>query len=369
MSEQDGGAKPICIVLDTNVWVYQTWLLRTALGTALTHSLVRLQGTLGLPEVVEMELVKQTVKVGMELVNAIMAGASRLSKLTGSVGEYMHLFHTEDSLETAAKRRLEELDHLIKRVPFTFDHVRSALRRVMDETPPNGTKNQQYKDSAIWEAVLELSREHAVHFVTEDKGFFVERNPKKGLARNLKQEADAVGGGIIIHPDLRSCLEALKEDVPPLDQEELAAAVDRAVIEDLRKFAAEREFELGGLVVSSVSTFLTERTNVLAMSFELIHDASFIPLEGGMPVDASLLVTGECSFDMLQKSASDVRLDQVRLLDPEGDNVAGKAVTYLYGGGASVGNPLRSRPYAIKLPLNEQADLTELLRNISDYDR
>ncbi len=369
MSDQGGGApKPVCIVLDTSVWVSQAWLLRTALGAALTHSLVRLKGTLGLPEVVEMEIVKHTVKAGRESVDKINAEASKLSKLTGVVGDYMHLLHTEDSLEAAAKKRLQELDYRIERVPFTFDHARSALVRVMDEAPPNGTKNQQYKDSAIWEAVLELSRERAVHLVTEDKGFFADRNPKKGLAHNLKQEADAVGG-ITAHPNLRSCLEAFKEDVPPLDPRELAAAADRAVIEDLRKFAADREFELGDLADSSVSTFLTERTNVLAMSFELTHEASFVTPEGGPPVDASLLVTGECSFDMVQKSASDVRLDQVSLLDQEGDLVAGKAVTYLYGRGASAGGPPRSWPYAIKLPLNTQADLSDLLRTVSDYDR
>ncbi len=350
--------KPICVVLDTNIWVYRTSLLKTSLGAALTHSLVRLGGTLGLPEVVEMELVKHTVKEGKKSVDNIRAGVSRLSQLTGLVGEYAHLLHTEDSLKAAAKKRLDVLDHLVERVPFTLDHARSALGRVMDETPPNGFKNQQYKDSAIWEAMLELSRERNVHFVTEDTYFFADRSPKKGLARNLKQEADDVGGGITAHPDLRSCLESLKEDVSPLDPKDLAAAADRAVIENLRKMAADYEFELGDLADSNVSTFLTERTNVLATSFELIHEASFVPPDGGPPVDASLVVTGECSFDMLQKTASDARLDRIELFDPEGDRVAGKGVS-----------PPRSRPYTIKIPLDVQEDLSALLRTLSDYDR
>jgi predicted nucleic acid-binding protein len=369
VSEQGRGApKPICVVLDTNVWVYRTWLLRTALGAALTHSLVRSKGTLGVPEVVEMELVKHTVRAGKESVDAIMAGVSRLSRLTGSVGDYSHLLQTEDSLEAAARQRLEALDHLIVRVPFTLEHARSALKRVMDGTPPNGIDNQQYKDSAIWEAVLELSRDRAVHFVTGDRGFFAERNLKRGLARNLKQEADAVGGGITAHPDLRSYLEAFKEDVPPLDPGELAAAAGRALTEDLRRIAADQEFELADLTNYNVSTFVTERAKVLAMSFELTYEASVVLPEGGPPVPASLVVTGECSFDILQKFVFDARLDHVRLLDPEGDQIFGKGVSFIYGGFISDA-PAKTRPYVIKLPLNEQGDLSDLLRVVSDYDR
>ena len=368
MSQQGGEApKKICVVLDTNVWVYRTWLLRTALGAALTHSVVRLQGTLGLPEVLEMELVKHTARAGKQSVEAIKKGVSQLSKLTGSEGDYAHLVHTEYDLKASARRRLEELDHLIERVPFTFDHARSALERVIDGTPPNGPDHQQYKDSAIWEAVLELSHERAVHFVTGDYGFFADRKPKKGLARNLKQEADAVGAGIIAYPDLKTCLEAFKEDMPPLDPGELAAAADSAIAESLRNMAATQEFELADLADYSVSTFLTENTNVLAMSFQLTYEASVVPMEEGPPVDALLVVVGEGSFDILQKTVSDVRLDRIRLRDSEGAQIAGKGVNYLYGG--HIGTPPKSWPYAIKIPLNAQADLSDLLRTASDYDR
>jgi hypothetical protein len=72
---------------------------------------------------------------------------------------------------------------------------------------------------------------------------------------------------------------------------------------------------------------------------------------------------------MPQKSASDVRLTQVRLLDPEGRLVAGKGVSYIYAEAIAGGGPHMSRPYAIKLPLNPEADLSDLLRTVSDYDR
>ena len=63
---ESSGSKQICVVLDTNVWVYKTSLLRSVLGAVLANSLVRLDAVVGLPDVVEVELVKHAVKVGTE---------------------------------------------------------------------------------------------------------------------------------------------------------------------------------------------------------------------------------------------------------------------------------------------------------------
>lgn len=72
---------------------------------------------------------------------------------------------------------------------FTFDQAQGALRRVLDKVPPNAEKNQQYKDTLIWEAALELSRELEVVLVTSDHGFYSDRDPGKGLAAELRNGA------------------------------------------------------------------------------------------------------------------------------------------------------------------------------------
>ena len=61
----------------------------------------------------------------------------------------------EGRFETGARERLRELEHLLIRVPHDSRQLRSAFERVVAETPPNGPKNQQYKDSVIWEAAVE----------------------------------------------------------------------------------------------------------------------------------------------------------------------------------------------------------------------
>src|SRR5687767_1960869 len=108
--------------------------------------------------------------------------------LMGSADDYQ--VPSEAEFEESAKSRLQELNSLLRRVPFTLEHAKSALKRVNDETPPNGPKNQQFKDSAIWEAVIELSETYPVHFVTEDKGFFEGREIRRGLAQALKAECE-----------------------------------------------------------------------------------------------------------------------------------------------------------------------------------
>jgi len=66
------------------------------------------------------------------------------------------------------------------RVPFTLEHAKAALEMVDARMPPNGEKNQQFKDSAIWQAVLALSSDYRVHLVTNDRAFLLNRgDPSK----------------------------------------------------------------------------------------------------------------------------------------------------------------------------------------------
>jgi hypothetical protein len=166
------------------------------------------------------------------------------------------------------------LQHLLKRVPYDFRQLRAALARVMDETPPNGYRNQQYKDSVIWEAVIELSNTYAVYFVTEDKDFFENKEPKTGVATNLRAECKREGRNISVYYGLESYLESIRGEVPPLDYAALATAVERVVIDALLGLASEQVFELHELIDSRISAFLIEKVDTLALNFELDHRAT-----------------------------------------------------------------------------------------------
>src|SRR5207249_2739195 len=115
---------------------------------------------------------------------------------------------------------------LIERVPITLEHVHSALDRVNSETPPNGPKNQQFKDSLIWEAALDLATRGTVRLITADGGFFEQRSTANGaLATVLRQECNARGADLHIHATIQDCVAPMRENVPPPDYDAMASRI------------------------------------------------------------------------------------------------------------------------------------------------
>ncbi len=253
---------------------------------------------------------------------------------------------------SGAQGRLRELEGLLKRVPFNFEQAKSALQRVMNETPPNRPKDQQYKDSVVWEAVLELSRDYKVPFVTEDKGFFEDRNPSKGLASNLSEDCSVDDRDISVHYGLESYLKSLRETVPPLNHQKLAEEIEHVLEEELDQFAADKDFERSTLVDWKVSTFLTENANVLALSFELVHRASVV-LESNEEIAAKLITSGECSYNLREKSISDIRKDSIQLLDTDGNLIQGKGINFIYVSGLIGDGPGR-KFYSLREHFHEE---------------
>ncbi len=351
MVESNQNPKPICVVLDTNIWVYRTSLLRTPLGAAFINALIRLEGRLGLPEVVEEEIIKHTVRAGQKAAAQMIENARKIERLIGWAEPSWSAGPTVTQFESSARARLLELDALIERVPFNLEQARSALQRVMDETPPNGSGNQQYKDSVIWEAALDLSKEYSVHFVTQDKAFFENRDPRKGLASDLNKDCAPEDRSISVHYGMESYLESTRETVPPLDYGRLASEIDRAIRKDLARVASEQDFELGELGDSAVSVFLTENANVLALSFELVHRASVVLPSGD--IAARLVTKGECSYNLSQDSVFDIRKSSVELLDQEGNLIDEKIVGHFYVYAPFIGEESRRRPYTLHQRLDE----------------
>jgi len=184
------GEKKPCIVLDTNIWRAQL-LLRNPLGAALVFAVRSSGGAIGLPEVISDEILKQLTKAGQEAADLVRRGFGILEKLVGSRSAYE--LPGAEQIHQSIMEQFKEIAPFLHTVPFTLEHAKAALSRVNGETPPNGPKNQQFKDSAIWEAILELAQTFRVYFVTSDKGFFEGKDPRKGLAAILQRETGEKG--------------------------------------------------------------------------------------------------------------------------------------------------------------------------------
>jgi hypothetical protein len=188
-------------------------------------------------------------------------------------------------------------------VPFTIEHAKAALSMVNAKSPPNGENNQQFKDSAIWQAVLTLSRDFTAHLVTNDRAFFLNpKDPSKGLATNLLEDCKRTGGPVSIHCDLGSCLSAITSDVPSFDQEQLASLVMGSMMPRLQAEAARYRFEIGKPLDIKVKAFRTEQTNRLAVDFTIRVDVDSSQVAGRTGCQA--IAYGSCYHDPMANSLS-----------------------------------------------------------------
>lgn len=295
--------KPDCVVVDTNIW-RTALLLKIPVGQSLIYALQRQGGRIGLPEVIEAELTVQVVEAGLEAADK-MRGPSRIvNTLTDS--PFPASVPTRPELEKKVKERLAELASILVRVPFTFEHARAALNMVIAKLPPNGPDNQQFKDSAIWQAVLTLSRDHTVHLVSNDRAFLLDcKNPTKGLAANLLEDCQRAGAAITIHCDLADCLKAITSDAPSFDQARLAPLITDVLMPRLRAEAARRRFGIIEPPEIKTQVFRTAQTNRLAVDYVIIvtfiADASVVT---DRSTDCQIIARGSCYYDPEANSIS-----------------------------------------------------------------
>ena len=326
--------KPVCVVIDANIWLQDSnFLLRTALGSALIYILKIINGKIGLPSVLEEEITRNTIAKGVKAAEEIKKTFKSISVIMRSHSPYK--VPDEAEIKSAVQARITELDSLFHRVDFTWEHAQSALKRINEKSPPNNN-NQQFKDSVIWEAILELLSSYVVHFVTKDDAFYKDRKPKiNSLAKNLLSDCNKREGIVYIYPDMASCLKVIQEDVPPLDLNSLIVKIDSYINSKLlkRDLAMDVGFEVGCLAVelSSVSPFFTENQEELALTFELCYQCYDVENTGiDERRNAVLKVKGDCLYKIDNQVISDIDMDFQRIRwDESNGELGGRGAVYL----------------------------------------
>ena len=337
------------LVLDTNIWVYSTRLLSTPLGAAVIYSLSQTKRKLALPEVIEDEIRKHTFKRGSEAVAGIHKHYRLLEQLMGSRDDYR--VPSNDEFTTRVDSRLSELGTLIHRTDFSISHAKSALRRVLEETPPNGYKNQQFKDSAIWESILELANEADVDFVTEDKAFFQDCKPSKGVASNLIKDSENISGKIRVFYELPEYLKVIKKEMPPLDNEKIIKKIDESINVDLYERAVDKGYKLGDISNNEMQAFLTEQPEIVAIEFEISYSTSgVVKPETEVIIEADLVVKGNCECNITSYQVTDIEFQNISMVTKEGVSVPPYGNIFLKVGSAYLGR--NTIPYRLKEPLD-----------------
>jgi hypothetical protein len=345
VDERANSIHPTFVLIDTSVWRSQP-LLRTPLGAALLHYLHRSESSIALPEVVEREVVNLFRRVVSDARDRVESDLRLFQGVIGSVPEFRS--PTDDEAEEAVRSRFEELGETIERVPFTFEHAQGALDRVVDGTPPNGAKNQQFKDSAIWEAVMSLATRRPVFFVTGDKGFFENSDPKQGVAANLQAEI-AGGLSIRVFDGLSACLEVVQESAPPLDLESVNVKVDEQLRERVGSALGEHGLVPADLASIHTDAFATGDPARVAISTTAAYELDDERREENR-VSPQAFVGATATYDMELKQVTNLSLESLVAEWIDGELGFRKRLAFIFAA-ASVGLGLRNVPLQIREPV------------------
>jgi hypothetical protein len=329
------------VFLDANIWISER-LLKSAMGAAFLYSIRRIGGKIGLPDVTEVELIRGAATDGLKAVKSIENGFTIIQTLTGFRPDYQ--LPTSADFENKAKERVTELSELINKFDISLDQYRNAIKRVVDDVPPNKTR-EQYRDTLLWEAIRQISSpEIEIVFITKDSDFYQDNKFDRGLAKELVREIAELDGKISIYPDLESYLLAIKEKIPPLDNDNVALAISSFIFEDIRQYAVDRNIGLSSLAEYNMDAFLTEREGYLAITYELRYHAE--DLDGTAQNVQFIQVTGKCFYLLSSSAISDSLLDRIECIDQSGQRIPAKGTVYIDVGGAIHG--VRMIPYSIR---------------------
>jgi hypothetical protein len=299
--------KKICVVLDSNIWRSEL-LLKTTMGHAFVYTLSRQKHLIGLPEVIERELKQLLLEVGKETAVHYEKHARILETLADGVW----VMPVKDSqLEASIEKRLKELDPLIIRVPFTLDHALSALDMVVNKMPPNGIKDQQFKDSAVWQSILKLGTEYLVFFITNDSGFFKGRKTSAGLAFPLRSQCESTSIDLELFTNLSSCLKLLRGEEPSINKNELISLIDSQILPQIINYTKKTVESVGPLIDYKIEVFQTEGEQ-LAVDFSVVHTYTPTnPAKWDQEGEYSLVAEGTCYSDPVNHLITKVYLNGI----------------------------------------------------------
>lgn len=326
-------------------------MLRTAMGSAFLYTVNTAKYKLGLPEVIEEEIYKQTELAASDAKDKIIRNFRDIQAIVGFHSPYE--LPGEEAIRQSLSDRFSELEKLLIRVPFTLEHAKSALRRVNQNHPPSSTKSQQFKDCAIWEASLELGREYDIYLVSND-GDFYKDNKKKDLNPTLDQEARDLGVSVVVFTGIDACLDTLERNRPEIESYKLAASIFETIKDELSRTVSKNNLRLTDLASHKISAFITENHNKLAVEYVIVVDAvntDTSELNEGEP--ATVTVEGSCAFNIESQAVEFNRFSTIgeNWIGTDGKGKVSKAL-YLRGANIYSGRGPEV-PYSTRVEINE----------------
>lgn len=338
--------KEICILLDTNIWVYASKMLRSDLGCALLFEIKKNNIKIMLPEVVELEVRKHIIKHGMESVKNIINGLSTVEKLSGN--RYELSLPNECVFSDTIEKRFDELKDLIKREKYTIEDAKNALVRVMDELPPNGLKNQQYKDSCIWETIKRTSNECEIHFVTEDNAFF--ENKSGNIPQKIfTDEMEKMDAKVFFYRSVIDFLKIITKDTPTINYEEILKLINKRIDKDKILDSLMFCYTLDVMETGNITAFYTENPDKLILQFEVLYNASYQLADEDVSGIGFVKVVGETSYITSKKNITKINFSSIQLLNSQKEEIYKAAFGRV---SVNIGISSRTQPYSNQINID-----------------
>jgi hypothetical protein len=306
--------RPSCLVIDCNTWTSQYWL-GSAVGQILIAALSQDPNLwMAIPEVLESELDKHRSKTAFEMLQKLNQATDSINTVMGGISAGI-VTVDEAAIEVASRNRLMPIRHKIKYPEMTLGEVRRALEMVNDELPPNGHKNQQMKDSLLWEACISLAEDHDVFFVSADNGFYAGKIPTTRLASNLAGATAVMEGRLKVFRSLHDALGAIAPEltVDSVTETQVADIDDAAsgfADEALNGSAIARSMEgVRDLRGVHKSYLKTDTPYIFAVSFTVFYNYRQQPDDANIMNEAA--VSGECLLDTRSGEVRSFTLERV----------------------------------------------------------
>ncbi|KAB1119123.1 hypothetical protein [Micromonospora aurantiaca] len=334
MSTQQTVSADACVVIDCNEWIRLKWL-GSPIGLTLIAALKRDRSLrLAIPEILGGELDKHRAETASSLLRRLRDVSADIGTVTGDHLAAGMVTLTEESVEVLIRERLLPIAEQAFYPDMTLEEVRRALIKVNAEVPPNGPKNQQMKDSLLWESCVTLAGKYCVYLITGDKAFYRDRHAEKGLAENLSSEPAVKDGRLKVFPSLESALQVFAPE-SSADSGEIVSRNSRDLIAEeasnafLRSSVAadipEARLRLRGVVPTY---FRTEVPHVFATSF-----TAFFNVEQDAEAEGKgeAAVSGECRLDTRQATIDSVSLHSIHWRLPDAAGGVAKVYEVLDG--------------------------------------
>lgn len=315
------------VVFDSNVWISELGL-RSGAAAAAKFFLNHTGARLAVPEVVRLEVEHNLGARLTEHIENIQNDYRQLLTAFGKLREVV--LPTSDDVKAKIQELFDSIEVAKVEVSFSLTSARSSFLKTIDRTPPSD-KQQEFKDGVLWADCLALLESEPVVLVTSDKAFYQDRQYEKGLAANLREEAQQHQNQLRIVPTLVALLQSLKQTVT-LDEEKLAQAFLTQHDASVNGILNRQGFELGILRSVRYTLFATESPTTLFLEFSL--EFGCFDVRGKARTDAVLLLKGDglympatCTFSELRNFGEHLKY---RL--PDGSERENRNVVVFAGG-------------------------------------